>query len=35
VQAKPFGAHCWLQSGETLLNETLEFAGEFAPIMVV
>ena len=35
VQAQPFGAHCWIQSGEFLLNETTEYAGQFTPIMAV
>ncbi|RYG36462.1 MAG: lasso peptide biosynthesis B2 protein [Burkholderiales bacterium] len=35
VQAQPFGAHCWLQSGDELLNESREYAGQFTPIMAV
>ena len=35
VQAQPFGAHCWVQAGEQLLNEATECAREFTPIMVV
>lgn len=35
VQAQPFGAHCWVQVGDVLLNESLEYAGQFTPIMVV
>ncbi len=35
VQAEPFGAHCWVQAGATLLNESLEYAGRFTPIMSI
>lgn len=35
VQAQPFGAHCWVQSGGRALNETAEFASRFTPIMRV
>lgn len=35
VQAQPFGAHCWVQAGDTLLNEGAEFANQFTPIMTV
>ncbi|RYG35012.1 MAG: lasso peptide biosynthesis B2 protein [Burkholderiales bacterium] len=35
VQAQPFGAHCWVQTGEHLLNEATEYAQEFTPIMEV
>lgn len=35
VQAQPFGAHCWIQTGEHLLNETTEYAREFTPIMAI
>lgn len=35
VQAQPFGAHCWVQSQELLLNEGSEYAGQFTPIMAV
>ena len=35
VQAKPFGAHCWIQEGGDILNETTEYAGQFIPIMAV
>lgn len=35
VQAQPFGAHCWVQQGEVLLNESTEYAGQFTPIMAV
>ncbi|MDP3736416.1 MAG: lasso peptide biosynthesis B2 protein [Hyphomonadaceae bacterium] len=35
VQAQPFGAHCWVQAGDCLLNEATEYAGQFTPIMAV
>jgi hypothetical protein len=35
VQAQPFGAHCWLQAGDVLLNEGTEYAAQFTPIMTV
>lgn len=35
VQAQPFGAHCWIQVGDVLLNEGTEYAGQFTPIMAV
>lgn len=35
VQAQPFGAHCWVQTGDQLLNEGPEFANQFTPIMAV
>jgi hypothetical protein len=35
VQAQPFGAHCWVQAGDRLLNEGAEFANQFTPIMAV
>ena len=30
----PFGAHCWVQCGTTVLNDTLGSARGFAPILV-
>lgn len=35
VQAQPFGAHCWVQTGDQLLNEGAEYANQFTPIMAV
>lgn len=35
VQAQPFGAHCWVQSEQLLLNEGSEYAGQFTPIMAI
>lgn len=33
VRLNPFSAHCWLQHGETLVNDSLDFVGRFTPIM--
>lgn len=35
VQSEPFAAHCWVQDKDLLLNESLERARLYAPIMVV
>lgn len=35
VQVQPFGAHCWLQVGACVLNERVEYAKQFTPIMAV
>jgi transglutaminase superfamily protein len=35
VQARPFAAHCWLQHGATLVNDTCDHVGRYTPIMVV
>jgi hypothetical protein len=35
VATWPFSAHCWLQSGETVLDETVERARAFTPILVL
>ncbi len=35
VRAEPFQAHCWLQCGETLLNDRVERVSRLGPIMVV
>jgi hypothetical protein len=35
VQARPFAAHCWVQQGDTVLNDTLEHLARYTPIMVV
>lgn len=35
VRMDPYGAHCWVQSKETLLNETADYAASFTPILVV
>lgn len=33
VSDQPFAAHCWLQSGATVLNDSLERVQNFAPIV--
>lgn len=35
VQTAPFGAHCWVQLGDTVINDTVEHVRGFTPIMVV
>lgn len=35
VQAQPFGAHCWVQQADQLLNESTEYVGQFTPIMAI
>jgi transglutaminase superfamily protein len=35
VQARPFSAHCWLQHGGVVLNDTVEHVGQYTPIMLV
>ena len=35
VQARPFAAHCWLQLGGTVLNDTVDHVKRYTPIMVV
>lgn len=35
VRKAPFGAHCWLQEGEAVLNDRVERVAMFTPIMVV
>jgi hypothetical protein len=35
VQARPFAAHCWLQLGGLVLNDTVDHVKRYAPIMVV
>ncbi len=35
VQVEPFGAHCWLQTGDKVLNDDTEYALQFTPIMAV
>ena len=33
VVADPFSAHCWLQQGDVVLNDTVETVAKFTPIM--
>lgn len=35
VEAYPFAAHCWAQTDEIVLNDALDHARRFAPILVV
>jgi hypothetical protein len=35
VVAEPFHAHCWLQDGGTVLNDTVERVSAYSPIMSV
>ena len=35
VRAQPFNAHCWLQEGDYVLNDTHEYIRGFTPIMTV
>lgn len=33
VRTEPFGAHCWVQENECILNDSLDFISQFTPIM--
>jgi Transglutaminase-like superfamily len=35
VQTRPFAAHCWVQHGDMVFNDTVEHVSGFTPIMVV
>lgn len=35
VQSEPFSAHCWVQLGQTLLNDSLERTQAYTPILAV
>jgi hypothetical protein len=35
VQTRPFAAHCWLQHGHLVLNDTAERVSAYTPIMAV
>lgn len=35
VRTRPFGAHSWVQSGETVLNDVHERVSAFTPILIV
>lgn len=35
VQPEPFAAHCWVQVGQTVLNDPLDCVKDLVPIMVV
>lgn len=35
VRMKPWGAHSWLQSGTTVLNDTIENVRDYTPILTI
>ena len=35
VRALPFAAHCWVQCGDTVFNDTVEHVRGYTPIMLV
>jgi|AutmiccommunBRH5_1029478.scaffolds.fasta_scaffold36908_1 hypothetical protein len=35
VRLNPFGAHCWLQRDNVVLNDTIERVGMFTPLLAV
>jgi hypothetical protein len=35
VRLNPFAAHCWLQHGDTVVNDSLDSVRRFSPIMAV
>ncbi len=35
VQTRPFAAHCWVQQGDVVFNDTAEHVSGYTPIMVV
>jgi hypothetical protein len=35
IRPEPFGAHCWVQAADVVLNDTVEYTSAFTPIMVV
>ena len=35
VKLAPFAAHCWIQQGEVVLNDTPEHTGSYIPILCV
>jgi hypothetical protein len=35
VQTRPFAAHCWVQHGDIVFNDTVEHISGYTPIMVV
>ena len=34
VKLEPFGAHCWVQNEDTVLNDTVEVVRQYTPILV-
>jgi hypothetical protein len=35
VKLQPFGAHCWIQHGDLLINERIDGVRDFTPILVI
>jgi hypothetical protein len=35
VSADPFEAHCWVQAGQVVLNDTVERVSAFTPILTI
>lgn len=35
IDNKPFMAHAWVQVGDTILNDTVEYAQQFTPLLAV
>lgn len=35
VKLEPFGAHCWVQDGSTILNDTVANVRKYTPIMAI
>jgi hypothetical protein len=35
VQTRPFAAHCWVQYGDIVFNDTVEHVNGYTPIMVI
>jgi hypothetical protein len=35
IRLSPFSAHCWVQVGETVLNDSVEGVAHFTPIMAI
>ena len=35
VRLNPFGAHCWVQASDTVLNDTCDTVSGFTPILVI
>jgi hypothetical protein len=35
VKMRPFDAHCWVQIGQTVINDTVDRTQMFTPILVI
>lgn len=35
IRPEPFGAHCWVQADDVVLNDTVEHACQYIPIMAI